>query len=154
VGVLINYIEMTFVRCISYILSEFCSILYLSLWDREYHRAIITIESGTQELTHEFADLLDREVHHSNDLFSDEFLSCIVYCDLCTGLFDSYITAKIYPDLVCGFPCFWIWLCSDDGTDSELYGFELVPGDFFLHGMSIGKSRISAILCYRENIEK
>ena len=121
---MIKYIEMTFTIYVSYILSQLCSILHLSLGDGEYHRTILTIKSRTQELTHEFADLFDGEVHYTYDLLADEHLSCVVHCDLGTRLFDPDLRSKIYPDLVCGFPRFWVFLSSDDRTDTEFYGFK------------------------------
>ena len=107
------------------ILSELCSILHLSLGDREDHRSVLTIESSAQELTHELADLFDAEVHHSDYLLPDELFTSIVHCYLSTRLLDSGVTTEIHPDLVCGFSGLWIFFSSDDGADSELYGFEL-----------------------------
>ena len=65
-------------------LSELRSIIYFSLRNSEYDRSIFSIESCTQEFTHERSDLLRWEVHDSYDLLSDELFSSIVSRDLCT----------------------------------------------------------------------
>jgi hypothetical protein len=82
----INQSRLDFVhkKYFSPVLSELCSVLHLSLRDSEDHRSVLTIESSTQELTHEFANLFDGEVHDSYDLLTDELFSSIVHCYLST----------------------------------------------------------------------
>jgi hypothetical protein len=61
-----------------------------------------------------------------------------VYSYLCTRLLHSDFSAEIYPDLVGWLASLGEVLGSDDSADSDLYRFEIGPGDN-VHRVSIGK---------------
>ena len=102
-------------------LSELRPIRDFSIRDSEYDASIFEVESRTEELTYEWSYLLRWEVHHSDDLFTDEFFFCIVYCDLRARLLHSDLGSEIYPYFVCRFVCFREVFYSDDSSSAKFY---------------------------------
>jgi hypothetical protein len=101
-------------------LSEFHPVRYLAFRDSEHHGAIFSIKTGTEEFTHELANLLRGKIHHSDNLLGDEFFFAIVDSYLCAGFFDSDFSSKIHSKTIGWFPCLRKILDGDDGSHSEL----------------------------------
>lgn len=91
------------------------------------------MKSCTEKLTHKICNLFWWKIYNSDDLFSYEFICCIILCYLCTTLFYSYFLTKIYPYFIGFFICFWKVFCTDDSPNSEFYWFEFWPWNRGLH---------------------
>lgn len=122
-----------------YFLCEFCPIWNFSFWNREYHRSIFSVKSGTEEFTHEWSDPLREKVHDSDDLLSDDLVYGVVSRDLRTRLLDPDFSSEVYPDFVRWLPRFRKNFCADDCTDSKFDRFEIFPCDSIVHTVSIVK---------------
>ena len=108
-------------------LSEFCAIWYRTFWDRENHRSIFTVESGTEEFTDERSDPLRWEIHHTDYLLPEEFFFAVVDSDLSTWLLRADLSSEIHPELVGTFASFREIFHTDDCSHTELDGFEVWP---------------------------
>ena len=65
-------------------LSELGSVWNMAFWDREDDTSIFTVESRTEEFTHEWTDLFRRKIHHTDYLLPEEFFFAVVDSDLST----------------------------------------------------------------------
>ncbi len=139
-------------------LSQFCSIRHISFGYGKYYRSIFAIKTGTEKFTFKWSNLLDWEIYYAHNLLPDEFVKGIMHCYLCTRLFHSNVSSKIHPNLIGRLASFWKCFCFDDGSDSELDGFKVSPGYFFLHRVMIKRKqkkstpdRVNSLkLCDRE----
>ena len=99
----------------------------MAFWDREDDTSVFTVESRTEEFTHEWTDLFRRKIHHTDYLFPEEFFFAVVDSDLSTWLLRADLSSEIHPELVGAFASFRKILHTDDGTDTEFDGFEVLP---------------------------
>ena len=56
----------------------------MAFWDREDDTSVFTVESRTEEFTHEWTDLFRRKIHHTDYLLPEEFFFAVVDSDLST----------------------------------------------------------------------